>query len=359
MYSGTTGLYSASLRLVKDRLENVEEPIRQFKYTQNTLMGIAKARAAGYETPFNAAERFSALARIASSATSDPENLAGYVWAAGTIGVAIADSHVDRFKEIAREPRRTRGLTAQAVAWMVLASVHGDAAFRPLASGLIDYACARYVHPTSHLVRHLPYGYRRSVGSFAASCYMAYALLTAGRMLGNRKATEVGLQIARKLVRLQGPQGQWAWLYDVPRGAVLDYYPIYSVHQHSMAPFFLLEAVDQGHLTYLDPLIKGFKWLHGQNELSSSMISAEHDVIWRSVERRGNLHRFPTAISAVFGHRGRAAVVNDRRHVRLNRECRSYELGWGLWAYAGRDDLDEILDHTAFDVQRPEQALKK
>ena len=36
------------------------------------------------------------------------------------------------------------------------------------------------------------------------------------------------------------PHGQWWWHYDVRDGSVVERYPVYSVHQHAMAPMALL-----------------------------------------------------------------------------------------------------------------------
>jgi hypothetical protein len=34
--------------------------------------------------------------------------------------------------------------------------------------------------------------------------------------------------------------------------------------------------------------------------------------------------------------------------LRLTREMRSYEFGWLLWSFAGRDDYPELTGHAAF-----------
>jgi hypothetical protein len=64
----------------------------------------------------------------------------------------------------------------------------------------------------------------------------------------------VGDEYARSIFRfgvdrvrdIQGPYGEWPWLIDVKTAAPIDFFPIYSVHQDSMAMLFLLPALDLG-----------------------------------------------------------------------------------------------------------------
>ena len=46
-----------------------------------------------------------------------------------------------------------------------------------------------------------------------------------------------------KLIALQGPQGEWPWFYAAGQGTVVDFYEVYSVHQHGMAPAILHHAI--------------------------------------------------------------------------------------------------------------------
>jgi hypothetical protein len=178
---------------------------------------------------------------------------------------------------------------------------------------------------------------------------MAYAFLKLARKTENQWAKMVGLRIARALVQLQGPQGQWAWFYHVPSGRVADYYPVYSVHQHAMAPIFLLEAIDQGYIEFREPLQNGFRWVLGHNELGQSMVDGSHYVIWRSLVRQepfGKLGRYVRAASTKYT--GLRTGIEKGEALQINRECRSYELGWALFAFAGRRDFDEILNNPSF-----------
>ena len=179
---------------------------------------------------------------------------------------------------------------------------------------------------------------------------MAYAFLRLAKETGSDRVHAMGLRIARKLVELQGPQGQWGWLYHVPTGSVADYYPVYSAHQHSMAPAILLEAIDQGYDEFREPLRKSLRWILGENEIASDMTDRKHSVIWRSVLRKGINSSWPirSARAVSVAYAGLDCGIEKRDRLVINKECRPYELGWALWVHAGRNDCDEILDDPRF-----------
>lgn len=347
MYSAETGLFSFSYRPGPVGMTNVPLPNPQFKYTMNTLMGLHKAGLSGYQLFCDPIRDCIRVVASWQAMLADPENSAGALWAMTTMGIeppsVVVESTARMLKAAARRP-----VTAQALAWSILACTAPGSPLHTELPGLLDLALRCYVHPRTSLVRHLPAGYRRSMASFAASCYMAYAFLEVANALRDQRALEAGVRMARALVALQAPQGQWAWFYNVPRGIVVDYYPVYSVHQHSMAPMFLLRALDLGYEEFREPLLKGFRWILRTNEAGGRMVDPERRLVWRSVEGGGAFGRLGRALSALWPVGQTQATVDDGRRLHVNTECRSYELGWGLWAFAGRADFAEILDDGAF-----------
>lgn len=78
------------------------------------------------------------------------------------------------------------------------------------------------------------------------------------------------------------------------------------------------------------------------------MVDARHRLIWRSVERSSPFQRTTRVLSTLLPAGRRSTIASQPARMRLNAECRSYELGWGLWAFAGREDFSDILDDKAF-----------
>jgi hypothetical protein len=103
-----------------------------------------------------------------------------------------------------------------------------------------------------------------------------------------------------------------------------------------------------GEGSYAKALALGLDWLDGRNELSLELVAEEPPFICRNIQRVGS------DADAVFGiGRGNMArvvarswhpgSVGDQTEVAPQqleplRECRSYHLGWLLYAYALSDE---------------------
>ncbi len=350
MHFPNENVFSASFCNINNRMQNLRNPSMEYKYSMNTFMGLYKAQLAGYEVPFDIQSDFHKLSKNVKEPYVQAEDVAATVWTAGSIGMQIPAPALSELESIMQDDAFLKSATSQTMSWLIFAllAAHGD--YIKYAHKLVQYMSARYMDKETHLVRHKPSGFRSDWSSFAASCYTAYVFLYYAKICSNERVHNLGIKIARKLVELQGAQGQWPWYYYVPGGVVADYYQVYSVHQEAMAPLFLLEAIDQGYDEFRKPLIKGFKWILGENELGQSMVSTEHSLIWRSVVRNSQMEkcvRFARGLaSKFFGYKSKP-VSNDSLYI--NRECRSYELGWALWAFAGRTDFDELLNHQIFE----------
>ncbi len=353
MYMASDHVFSASYRLTGGRMVHLRDRVLEYKYTMNSLMGLRRAEAGGLRVFIDTEADFHRVASQVAGDVASPESIAATVWAGGCLATGIPSTAMSQFKAVFFShlaPTTPTKVTAQAVAWAIAAcSLRGEE-YLDRALVLAEVAASHYIHQGTALVRHVPLGMRRDWASFAASCYMAYALLSLARVTGSQRARDLGIRTARALVQLQGPQGQWGWFYHIPTGRLVDYYPVYSVHQHSMAPFFLLEAIDQGYPEFREPLLSGFRWVLGGNELGVSMVAGEQRIIWRSAVRRQALPKLSRSARAagvaLLG--GSRRPMTSGRGLLINHECRSYELAWGLWAFGGRSDFSEILDHESF-----------
>jgi hypothetical protein len=230
-------------------------------------------------------------------------------------------------------------LTTMELAWIVSGLAHqhvrrpdsmrhllGDAgrrlAWRQSESGLMHH-----VGRAPRIVGRL----RGGVANFADQVYALQAL----SLLGLRKAAETTAaagRLAARLVHHQGPLGQWWWHYRAERDTVLSRYPVYSVHQHGMAPMaFAALAQLTGDALDRRPADRGRRWLL-QNELGLTMVDESVPTIWRSIER-DEAHAARGARR--LGHVLLGATDKDASvSLRLNRETRPYEWAWQLHASA-------------------------
>lgn len=192
-----------------------------------------------------------------------------------------------------------------------------------------------------------PSGLRTMLGARIASfASQVYPLLGLASLYAYRGETPPAAlrQTAEHLVEAQGSLGQWWWLYSPSSATVLEGYPVYSVHQDGMAFMGLVPVERLGEGSYREALALGVEWLYGRNELSLTLIDEEPPFICRNIQRVGSDADAPFGISRSNFYRTvarslRPGSVSDQTKASPDeleplRECRSYHLGWLLYAYA-------------------------
>ena len=196
-------------------------------------------------------------------------------------------------------------LNVQELAWMIwgatAAARAGDASAERLAHQLIGSLLARYVDPRSGLARHAHSGYRRDVVSFGSTVYFLRALYEYGSSFEHAASLELFDRGVQSMIDIQGPLGEWPWLIDVGSGLPVDPYPIFAVHQDSMAMLFLHPALDRDAPRAAEAISRSVAWVLGENEVATPMIKREPIVAYRSLERRDRVPRVRRYLRAVRG----------------------------------------------------------
>ena len=209
------------------------------------------------------------------------------------------------------------------------------------------------VRPGSPLFPHatgpgLVKPYRDHVACFADQVYPIQALARLHHSGDDPAALAAARTTAEQICRLQGSAGQWWWHYDARTGGVIEGYPVYTVHQHGMAPMALLDLAEAGGGDYAEPIRKGLRWLLGPAELGGAdggraMLLDDAGLTVRKVFR-GDPHKVVRAANAVTS-RARAGLrlPIDRvfRPTAIDRECRPYEFGWLYFAWLASLDAPD------------------
>lgn len=198
-------------------------------------------------------------------------------------------------------------------------------------------------NPVSQLfARHNRLGltelWSRRVTCFADQVYPILALANYGRHFQDLRSSNVAVAVANTICRLQGALGQWWWHYDVQTGKVAEGYPVFSVHQHGMAPMALLAVNEVAGADHIKHIEAGLSWLTGPNELNLTMIQPQQAVVWRDIHRReiGKMFRVVRGSLSIAGMDWAHRLTGRRGFgYVVNTECRPYELGWLLYAWAG------------------------
>ncbi|MFD8410232.1 hypothetical protein ACFV2Q_00425 [Streptomyces sp. NPDC059650] len=188
-------------------------------------------------------------------------------------------------------------------------------------------------------------GYRSHVACFADQTYPIQALARLHASGPDPEALRAANMCAARICTLQGDGGQWWWHYDARTGGVVEGYPVYSVHQHAMAPTALFDLADAGGTDFGAAVRRGLGWMTAVPEIRGPdgtprepMIREEFGVTWRKVYRGdpAKAVRAARGLTTRLAPHARLAPL-DRlfRPLSVDRECRPYEFGWLLHAWLG------------------------
>ena len=325
---------------------------RSPRYTLMVELGLLRARAAGYELPFDVDElRRGRLARARRRATLDagrhrPDAVGRRAPRRRPRRRARA-SRLDA--ALARRRAASPARLGMELGWIVTGLAHhvaaGGSASRR--SGCSRAALDQLLVPNRAPSRPVP-PLRRAPDGAAASrtsprrstrCSRSPSSARYGlddRALAAARAT------ADRLLELQLPDGGWPWLFDAERGTVVERYEVYSVHQDAMAPMALLELSEVTRRRAL-PRRRGPRAALDPRRTTSSgadMVDRENGLVLRSIRRRRGPDRLWLAAktgavaSPACPRRGSTARLTE-----LNPTDRPYHFGWVLEAWCGREDV--------------------
>lgn len=332
-------------KLKKNESGMVQEGLSH-RYTMMTLLGLHRLRQSGRTVPFD-------TERILETLLSDLD----WVDNIGDLGVLLwlcsvvcpermpeIESRLDIANALERYRGAKGGVTME-LAWFLtgvcywgLARPEKLAALKPIAletySKLVKNQGDRGFF--GHLARSgsLAGMIRGRIGSFADQVYPIYAFTQLFRAYKHAEAAKRALQCARGICEVQGPSGQWWWHYDSVGGQVANGYPVFSVHQHAMAPMTLFALGDVLGNDFGPWIYKGLRWINSNNELTFDMEDKSAGVIWRCIQ-----HAQLSATHYLHIKLGRRLASIQRQEpqaLEILFECRPYELGWLLYAFAGR-----------------------
>ena len=345
MFDRRTGLFSHKTEVRDGNYVNGESNVL---YSTVSLVGLLSQRRRPAEDVLPVGTALDA-AHGAALSRGKPGELANLVWASRLANDGRGEGALGRLADV--DPRRSPsgelgqvlyGLVAGAGAY----SRQRDRAVR--AARACEEELLRRFSPGAEVFRASP---RRALPrrglvesrmtSFAAQVYPLHGLAALYLWAGEDPPDAVA-RVAARIVDAQGPLGQWLWLYSSRSRKVIEGYPVYSVHQDGMVFLGLMELEKLGLGSFAEPLALGLDWLSGANELGVDLVDRDPPLVNRCIQRAGS------GADATYGisrrNFGRAIArsfvpwaVRDRSEanparLEVLRECRSYHLGWLLYA---------------------------
>jgi hypothetical protein len=342
---GLEAMYDEKKALFCHRLKqtpsgNIKEGISQ-RYTVMTLLGLLRAEAAGYRSPIDIYATIDALYRN-TEWVDNIGDLGLLLWLSSVSSRNLDSFHTTFDLENAfRNYSDSRKRPTMELAWFLTGLTYASRAEQERPPYLESLARQTYTLLQSNQGKDGIFGHlakwkslagavRGHVGSFADQVYPIIALAHFGHVFGVKEALQNSFQCANTICNLQGPLGQWWWQYDSTTGRVAGHYPVYSVHQHAMAPMALFAAQDACDADFQEQIYKGLEWIGGANELRQSLEDKSASLVWRCIRPQKSTSSIGR-LAALVGQEMTPGTLS------ILHECRPYELGWLVYAFAGRE----------------------
>jgi hypothetical protein len=313
------------------------------RYTAMTLLGLKELESTGADTPFD-------IYSIYKSFIHEPTWIRG-VADIGLLAWLTAAFEPERITDFFRKhdcetalqrfPDAREGRTME-LAWFLSGLAHAADACPKLIGTLTDLSVETYHRLEANQGEHGLFGHsstqkslsgrlRGRIGSFADQVYPTYAMAKFAKAFHVDDPMGAALECARAICGAQGKSGQWWWLYDSRTGRVSSRYPVYSVHQHGMAPMCLFAVEEATGQSFRENIYRGLRWIYGANELNADMRDLSQALIWRCI-LPGN---WPAKFWEIAASVIRPTNQDKRmRSLEVLYEQRPYEFGWLLYAFA-------------------------
>jgi len=341
MFDPEKQLFCYSLK--KTERGMVQEGISH-RYTVITLMGLHRLEESGATSPIPIKPVFDGLFANLDW-VDNVGDLGLLLWLCALVEperLAELERRLDVRNALTHSRQARQGRTME-LAWFLTGLSHGALACPDKAPCLKDLALETYRMLVKNQGEHGVFGHlarngsaasiiRSRFGSFADQVYPIYAMTKYSQVYGDKNAAERALDCALAICEAQGARGQWWWHYDSSSGSVAGRFPVFSVHQHGMGPMVLLELSEAIQSDFSPWIFKGLQWIR-VNELAFDMEDAATNVVWRSIYRSTPRRMWSTAMAFLT----RREDPESRDSVKVMFECRPYELGWLLYAFAKWD----------------------
>jgi hypothetical protein len=344
---GLVSMFNADTQIFCHALRQTESGLRQEgisrRYTMMSLMGLHKLEASGTKSPIPIQSSIDALLSNLDW-VDNVGDLGVLLWTCARIAperLEEIESRLDLATALTRFEDARQRRTVE-LSWFLTGLAYAKLALPQKARDHKVLADSVYQLLLKNQSGRSVFGFHSSdqksgglnrsrIGCFADQVYPIYAFTRYAQAFGENDALAEAAKTARHICGAQGTLGQWWWHYDSWTGKVIGAYPVFSVHQHAMAPMVLFALGEATNTDYAPWIYKGLRWLN-DNELAVNMEDASANVVWRCIAPGKAARLWRVAKNLIT----RSADSESRTGLKVLHECRPYELGWMLYAFASQ-----------------------
>ena len=345
MYDDVNQLFSYSTKLQGSKFVNDFFNIGKYRYTINVLLGLAKIKNQNrWNLELLSNNYYNKYYKI----DTNIGNRGLFLKLLSLLDLDIANSvFYDLVCYISN--KNLNNLNIQEISWLLLgfneycyknSNNNAKKITRKIAHKIVN----DYLNGTTLIPKH-NHTIRGNFVSFGGIVYYLMSLYEFANNYNDNYFLSIFRESVSQIIRLQCKDGAWPWFIDSTSGKVMDWYQIYSVHQDSMAMLFLLPAYDLDINGSEEAIVKSYKYLFGENHLNEKMIITDPFFIYRSFKKNKIFEKPVRLISSIVRKVSRLENKNPTDNsISLNKECRSYHLGWILYAWHNRNDFREFTE---------------
>ena len=187
-------------------------------YTLNVLLGLARVQNVPHRIDLRETFQRNALDLVKLPVRKYAFGVA--LWAGAELQFELPDPTLQYIAALRSDKNSWQSFRAQDIGMLVLGAV-AQAKFdpkkwSPFVAELFAFLIDRY-HSPSGLFFDTPFGLRRRFGSFATQTYLTLACYAYGELTADLRAIDIANTCTRKLIILQGPNGEWPWFFDAEK----------------------------------------------------------------------------------------------------------------------------------------------
>ena len=349
MFNEEKAIFSFSSRLIDGQIINEYSKEGYIRYTINSFLGLVKADQI-YDIDWQLKQKINRFLQLNKDKILNYGDKGLLLYLLSAIEHRSASSLLEELENFSNDEDQLLRLNLQEISWLLLGFVKSYEFLKEKNSSkhchkLVKLILKYYWNCDSLFPYYSLDKWRKPYNSFGGIVYFLKSLYEYSNTFDDNYTRTIFIELSKRIISLQGYNGEWAWYYNVNKAKILDWYQIYSVHQDSMAILFLLPLLSLGVEEAEQASRKSYRWLFGNNELQMNLVSNNPFWIPRSIKKKGRFEREKRFVKSIMtSYLPYKTKQTNSSLLQVNTECRSYHIGWILYIWSGVKGFEEFTE---------------